>query len=156
MSIETRRGSLTLWTWLACGFGLGFVPLAPGTVATAALAVPAGFLMPLPPLWMGLIAAMLAWSGLGLCGHAEKQLGTDAGSIVWDEFTGFAVTLIGLPGGWPTVALAFALFRLFDIAKPFPVGRSQRLRGGLGVVADDVLAGIYANAATRLVLGLIT
>jgi len=156
MSIETRRGPLTLRTWLACGFGLGFVPLAPGTVASAALAIPAGFLMPISPLWMVLAALLLMVSGLGLCGHAEKQLGKDAGSIVWDEFAGFAVALIGLPGGWPTIALAFALFRLFDIAKPFPVGRSQRLRGGLGVVADDVLAGIYANVAARLLLGLIT
>jgi phosphatidylglycerophosphatase A len=161
MSIQTRKGRLTLRTWLACGFGLGFAPLAPGTVATAALLVPVRYagLLPLPsqmavfvPITVALVVVVL---GVYLGSHAETQLGHDASSIVIDEFAGFLIAVQMLPKEWPELILVFALFRLFDILKPFPAGVAQRLPGGYGVVADDIIAGVYANLAARLVLAIV-
>ena len=84
-------------------------------------------------------------------GEMEKYFGHDSSRIVIDEFVGMQVSLLLLKPD-PLVAVSgFVLFRVFDIAKPFPVGRSQKLRGGFGVVVDDVLAGVYS----RLVLALI-
>ena len=152
MILHTPKGDITLRTWIACGFGLGFTPLAPGTAGTLVLAL----LLRLMPAISTPVEVAFALSvtivGVYLCHHAEKLLGRDAGSIVWDEFAGFLVAIVALPHSWTAFALAFAFFRLFDIAKPFPIGASQRLEGGWGVVADDLLAGVYANIAVRVVL----
>jgi len=86
------------------------------------------------------------------CG--ERAYGRDAGPIVVDEVVGMALSLLFLPAGAGPALLAFVLFRVFDIVKPFPAGRAQNLPGGWGVVADDVMAGLYANLAARLVLRL--
>jgi len=158
MSIETRKGPLTVRTWLACGLGLGFAPLAPGTVATAALLIPIRYIGPLPFLAQSpavqplLLAAAVAALAVYLSAHAEKQLGHDASSIVIDEFAGFLIAVHMLPKEWPELVLVFALFRLFDILKPFPIKIAQRLPGGYGIVADDVIAGVFANLSARLVL----
>ena len=154
MSLRTRKGELTVGVWTATGFGLGFAPGAPGTVGSAGIAIFWGILAISDPLTGALIALGLATVGVPLCGRAEDHLGKDAGAIVWDEFAGFAVAMIGLPGSWPVVALGFALFRLFDISKLFPGGAAQDLPGGWGVVVDDVVAGVYANLAARAVLAL--
>lgn len=155
MSVQTKKGPISFRTWVACGFGLGFAPVAPGTVATAALALPVRFLGPFPLLWEASAVVLLATVGVYLCTHAEEQMGRDASSIVFDEFVGFLVAMLVLPREWPVIMLVFALFRLFDIAKPFPAGISQRLPGGLGVVADDVIAGAYTAVSARIVLALI-
>ena len=102
-----------------------------------------------------IIAASLCLLGVYLCGHAEKLLGHDAGSIVWDEFAGFAVAVWAVPKSWPVVLAALMIFRFFDIVKPPPAGAAQRLPGGWGIVADDVVAGIYTNLALRGLLLLI-
>lgn len=155
MTIHTEKGELTFRAWIACGFGLGFAPRAPGTVATFFLAIVYGFLPELDLLLAGLSVVIIAAVGVYLCGHAEPLFGRDAGSIVWDEFAGFAVAVWALPKTWPVVIVVFILFRLFDIAKPFPVGAVQRLRGGWGVVTDDLVAGVYANLAMRGLLALL-
>jgi phosphatidylglycerophosphatase A len=155
MILHTSRGDITLRTWIACGFGLGFAPLAPGTAATIVLALLIRFLPAASTPVEVAIALSVTFAGVYLCHHAEKFLGRDAGSIVWDEFAGFLVAMIALPHTWMAVALAFVFFRLFDIAKPFPIDASQRLSGGWGVVADDLLAGIYANIAVRITLYLL-
>ena len=92
-----------------------------------------------------------------VCGEAEKKLGHDAHPIVADEVAGMMITMCGVPAfgpGHPSHALAlaagFVLFRIFDIWKPPPVNQAQALPGGIGVVTDDVLAGIYANLVLQL------
>jgi phosphatidylglycerophosphatase A len=155
MILHSPRGDITLRTWIACGFGLGFTPRAPGTAGTLALALVIRFLPAVSTPVEVAIALSVTFVGVYLCHHAEELLGRDAGSIVWDEFAGFLVAMIALPHTWMAVGLAFAFFRLFDIAKPFPINASQRLDGGWGVVADDLLAGVFANVAVRITLYLI-
>jgi len=154
VTLKTRKGDLTVGVWAASGFGLGFAPWAPGTVGTGGMAILWGILALSDPMTGGITALVLAAAGVPLCGRAEEHLGRDAGAIVWDEFAGFAVAMVGLPGNWPVVGLVFALFRVFDISKPFPIGWSQGLPGGWGVVVDDLIAGIYANLTARVVLAL--
>lgn len=155
MTLRTSRGDLTFRAWFACGFGLGFAPLAPGTVATFSLAVLYGFLPVVEPLHGAVAAITIALVGIPLCSHAEKLLGRDASMIVWDEFAGFAVAVWALPHTWWIIIVTFFLFRLLDITKPFPVGASQRLKGGLGVITDDLVAGVYTNLAMRGILALL-
>lgn len=129
---------------LATFFGLGFVPLAPGTAASlAALLVfwplksnPAFFL----PL-LGVLGALAVWS----CGRYARLLGQDdPGRAVIDEVFGMGLALAALPdsGLWEMLA-AFALFRVFDVVKPFPLRKLERLPGGWGIVADDAGAAVY-------------
>lgn len=133
--------------FLAFGFGSGLAPKAPGTFGTLA-AIPLYLLLVQLPLW-GYVLAVLAvtLAGVWICGESSRQLGVhDHSGIVWDEFAGFLVTMTAAPQGWVWVVLGFALFRLFDIWKPFPVRFADRnVHGGLGIVLDDVLAGVYAG-----------
>jgi phosphatidylglycerophosphatase A len=143
---------------LATGFGIGYLPVAPATWASAATALGLAVLLPrigFLPLLGATIGVTLA--ALAVSGPAERSLGHDAHPIVADEVAGMFVAVCGVPAighATPplaiTLVLAFALFRLFDIAKPFPVYQSQRLPGAFGVVVDDLLAGLYTNAALQL------
>ncbi len=155
MTVETRCGKITFGAWVASGFGLGFSPWAPGTMGTLGIAVLWGLLPPIDLFLHTAILAAVAVVGVPVCYHGEKHFGHDAGCIVWDEFAGFLVAIWGIGSGWPMIGMAFALFRFFDVAKIFPVGLSQRLPGGWGVMVDDVLAGLYANLAIRLYLSLL-
>ena len=147
---------------LATGFGLGRLPLAPATWASLAvaillLAIAAGSQAALDPLPIGVAIVILAPVAVWASAEAERELGHDARPIVIDEIVGMLVSIWFVPHGvsGPPVALLFAaffLFRLFDVAKPFPIGVSQKLPGGLGVVADDVLAGAATNVALRLLI----
>jgi phosphatidylglycerophosphatase A len=143
---------------LATGLGVGRLPVAPATWASAATALV--LLLVLPrlglPAFLALTVAVTAIA-IPVCGAAEKTLGHDAHPIVLDEVAGMMVTMCGVPAFGPAhppyaVALAagFALFRVFDIWKPPPVDQAQALPGGAGVVIDDVLAGIYANLVLQL------
>ena len=145
---------------IATCFGIGYLPVAPATWASAATALALFFLLPhldlVPLLGVTLGITVLAVS---VCGPAEKSLGHDAHPIVIDEVAGMFVSLCavpafgrGAPPLWLTLGLAFVIFRVFDIAKPFPVDQSQRLPGGYGVVVDDLLAGLYTNAVLQLVV----
>lgn len=131
--------------WLATVFGIGYLPVAPATWASAATAVAVWLFLPVAPgLELGLaagLAALAVWSS----GVAERRLGHDAHPIVVDEVVGQLIALWAVPRepGW--ILVAFLLFRFFDIAKPLGIGALQRLPGGFGIVADDVLAGIYAR-----------
>jgi phosphatidylglycerophosphatase A len=146
-----------LAVWIATGFGIGYLPIAPATWASLAVAL---LLLPLAPAldpWaVGAAALALAAVGVWSAGEAEKTLGTDAKPIVIDEVVGMLVSICGVTmGSSPllTLGLAFVLFRFFDIVKPFGIRRSQTLPGGWGVVVDDVLAGIATNLALRLLAG---
>jgi phosphatidylglycerophosphatase A len=95
-------------------------------------------------------------TGIWICQYAADQLGVhDFGGIVWDEIAGYLVTLWLIPFSWNAVILGFILFRIFDIFKPWPIGKIDRqLRGGLGIMMDDVLAGFYALGLLALIDGL--
>ena len=132
--------------FLAFGFGSGLSPKAPGTAGTLA-AIPLYLLLvQLPLLGYLLAVSLIALGGIWLCGESSRRLGVhDHGGIVWDEFAGFFVTMIAAPSGWVWIGLGFALFRLFDIWKPWPVRVADRhIHGGLGIMLDDLLAGVYA------------
>lgn len=91
--------------------------------------------------------------GVWACGRTQRELQVhDPGAIVWDEVVGYLVTMTAAPSGWQWVLLAFALFRLFDILKPWPVrALDERVGGGLGIMLDDVAAGLYAWAVMQMV-----
>jgi phosphatidylglycerophosphatase A len=133
---------------------LGFSPLVPATVASLAIAIGYAFLPPLDPVVDALIFLAVTPIALWAADHGERAWGHDARHIVIDEGAGMAATLFALPAGRETAVLAFFAFRVFDVFKPFPGRRAEKLPGGLGVVADDVVAGIYANLAVRVMLAL--
>lgn len=148
-----RRRALLL---LATGLGAGKIPFAPGTL---------GSLVGLAPVWLlarlncPTAAAVLTVMTLGAvwAAHsAERELGRkDPGCIVIDEIIGMCVTLLCLPLTWYSALIGFLLFRLFDITKPPPLRRLERLLpGGWGVVADDAAAGIMAHLVLRCILAL--
>ena len=132
--------------FLAFGLGSGLSPKAPGTVGTVA-AIPFYLLMQslsLPVYLLVLVLATLV--GIWLCDKSSKDLGVhDHPGIVWDEFCGFWLTMIAAPAGWLWVLTGFALFRLFDILKPWPIRwLDKHVHGGLGIMVDDLLAGGFA------------
>lgn len=130
--------------FLALGFGAGLSPKAPGTLGTL-VAFPLFWLLPETPvywLWVVLFLAVGVWA----CDVAGRALGVpDHGGIVWDEVAAFLLVLPFASASLAGYVLAFALFRLFDIWKPFPIGwLDARVKGGLGVMLDDVLAAVYS------------
>src|SRR5512143_738786 len=138
---------------IAFGFGSGLAPRAPGTVGTL-LGLPLFWLTlavapALPHRIILLIAAFLL--GVWACGRTGRALGVaDHGGMVWDESAAFALVLLFTPAGWAWAALAFALFRLFDILKPWPIrSADRRMKNGFGVMFDDLLAAGYAIAAIK-------
>lgn len=139
--------------WIAFGFGSGLSPWAPGTVGTIA-AVPLYLLLqPLPLGWYLLVLAGLFLVGVWACGKTARELNAhDPSAIVWDEFLGYLLTMSAAPPGWVWVLLGLLLFRFFDILKPWPIRElDRRVGGGLGVILDDLLAGVMALAVLQLI-----
>ena len=142
----------SLGVMLATGLGVGFVPVAPGTFGSLLglglwMLLPAS--VPIQIVAVVLVFAVGAWSGGVTERHLER---TDPGPVVIDEVLGMWITLLAVPMGWLAALAGFVLFRLFDVIKPYPANRLERLHGGVGVMADDAMAGVYANIALRLVL----
>ncbi|MET0331754.1 MAG: phosphatidylglycerophosphatase A [Dyella sp.] len=160
LSPEQRRALLsTPAGWMACGFGSGLTPWAQGTFGSLAALLPWLLLRELPlPLYLFLLLVGFSL-GVRVCQLAGLTLGVaDHRSVVWDEFVGLWIALIPvlLAPSWWSVLLGFALFRLFDVWKPWPIGwLDARLKGGLGVMADDVVAGLFAAIVLQLVRHLI-
>jgi phosphatidylglycerophosphatase A len=142
---------------LAFGFGAGLFPKAPGTVGTA-VAVLIYLVLPSmqPVIYAGLILLSFVF-GIWICGKTSEDLGVhDHGGIVWDEFVGYWVTMFMAPSGLFWVLLGFVLFRLLDIFKPWPIKWADKeLAGGLGIMLDDVLAGIMAALCMQALVVLI-
>ena len=143
-----------LAVFLATAGYCGYFPYAPGTVGSAA-----GLVVYLLVWWaqspiveVGLILALFAvgiWAGT----TAERYFGgIDPGPIVLDEVVGMLITLAFIPVSLTGARVGFVLFRIFDVIKPFPARRLESLHGGLGVMADDAMAAIYANITLRLVI----
>lgn len=135
----------------------GYFPIAPGTIGSAA-----GLVVYALVWWTGsrvfeavLIAALFTigvWAGT----IAERYFGgVDPGPIVMDEVVGMLITLAFIPVGWAAALAGFFLFRVFDVIKPYPAGRFEALHGGLGVMADDAMAAVYANLSLRFLIWLL-
>ncbi|MGB5249786.1 MAG: phosphatidylglycerophosphatase A [Gammaproteobacteria bacterium] len=144
--------------FLAFGFGAGLAPRAPGTAGTL-VAVPIELL--LRPLGLGPRVAVVIFVcavGFWICGESARRLGEhDHPGIVWDEIAGYLLAMLAAPTGWPWVIAGFALFRLFDILKPWPIrDLDHGIGGGTGIMLDDIVAGLFAGTllfAARLLLG---
>ncbi len=146
------------WThWLALGLGTGLAPVAPGTMGTLLGFGLFALLAPLPSLWQGGALLGLFLLGIPVCERAAQALQQeDPGAVVWDEIVAFALVLEGAPRSVAGFALAFVLFRLFDIWKPFPIRWvDRRVRGGWGIMLDDLLAALYALLVLRQVQGVL-
>jgi phosphatidylglycerophosphatase A len=142
-----------------CTFGgVGYSPVAPGTAGSAAGLVVyaalrlAGATPGVEALVIGIIIVAGVWSGT----MAERHFGTtDPGPGVIDEVAGMLVTLYALPTGWVMAIGGFFLFRALDVFKPYPAQRFERLHGGLGMMADDVMVAIYGNLLLRAALAIL-
>jgi phosphatidylglycerophosphatase A len=138
--------------WLATGFGAGLSPVAPGTAGSLVGVLFYLAMAGLPlPLYLALVLA-LAIVGIWVCERAGRALAVpDHPGIVWDEIVGLLIAMAATPPSWQGLVSGFALFRLFDILKPWPVRRIDRgVKGGLGVMLDDVMAGLYALACLQI------
>jgi len=140
--------------FLALGFGSGLVPHAPGTAGTL-VAVPLYLLLqPLPPAWYLPLLGVLFVAGIPLCAHTAARLGVhDHPAIVWDEVVGYLVTMAFAPAGWQWAVTGFVLFRIFDIVKPWPIRWCDKhVHGGLGIMLDDLLAGVFAAVVLQVLV----
>jgi phosphatidylglycerophosphatase A len=137
---------------LATSAGVGYIPFAPGTFGSLAGLLLWWLVPGTVSVQLALIAAIFivgSWSA----SVAERHFAsTDPGPVVIDEVLGMLVTLFLNPVGWVGAFLGFLLFRLSDIVKPFPANKLEQLHGGIGVMADDLMAAIYANLALRLII----
>lgn len=141
-----------LATAIATGFGSGYSPLAPGTAGTAVgllLFVPLHSLAPLAQAVVTLVGFLVGiWASTVVARRVGKK---DPGIVVFDEIIGIWATLLFLPLTPLTALLGFLLFRLLDMVKPFPARQFEALPGGLGIMADDLMAGIYGNLLLRVI-----
>lgn len=137
---------------LATFFGAGRSPIIPGTVGTLASLPLAALLAWALPSWGFAVATIVITVAAVLAADRAARLlaHKDPRAVVIDETAGLFVTLLGLPLSWPTLLGAFLLFRVMDVLKPPPARRAERLPGGWGIVTDDLIAGLYANLALRL------
>ncbi len=138
--------------FLATGFGVGYSPMAPGTLGSL-LAIPIHyFLSNIPsPIYEITLIGYFFFS-IWISNDAERMLGKrDDQRIVIDEIVGYQFSMLWISKMSPLILVGFFLFRLFDILKPFPIRHlERRLKGGMGVVLDDVIAGIYVNLLLHL------
>lgn len=139
--------------FLALGAGSGLAPFAPGTFGTLA-AIPIVVFMPQNLAIYIAIVMVLFVVGVWLCDTCANDLGVhDHPAIVFDEWVGYLITMIAAPRSFLFLALGFALFRLFDILKPWPIGMAdKRISGGLGIMVDDVIAGVFAAIALQVLM----
>ena len=129
--------------------------MAPGTVASA-LTVLLLWLVPFTRVGLVVFLAVVVVVGTWAAHHAEAVIGgKDPGAIVIDEVAGMALSVVLFPLTVPVLATGFLLFRLFDIVKPFPARGSQRIGGGVGVMVDDLVAGVYALVVVALMRWLV-
>ena len=136
---------------IATGFGVGYTPVIPGTTGSL-VAVLIYVILPFEPvIWLA-ICLIFFFIGIWASDTVETEAGKDPGIVVIDEFVGQWISLLFLPRTiWFFIA-AFVLFRILDITKPFPIAKFEEIRGGTGIMLDDLIAGIYTNIAIHLVI----
>lgn len=153
-----RRPSLGVWL-ATCG-GLGYFPVGPGSVGAAlgAVIVVALGRLPVATIWVSVAVALVTAAifavGVGAATEAETYFRRkDPGHVVIDEVVGQMVTLVAFPRtGWKGLLVAYLIFRIVDVVKPFPARRLEHLPGGWGVMLDDVAAGLWSLLAFSLIL----
>jgi len=140
--------------FLAFGFGSGLAPKAPGTFGTLACIPLYLLLTDLSLAYYIIVCGLVSAIGIYICGYAADALKThDHPGIVWDEFAGYLITMIGVSLSWSNILMGFVLFRIFDIFKPWPISWLDRtVSGGLGIMIDDIVAGLFALAALHSIL----
>ena len=143
--------------FLAYGLGTGLMPFAPGTFGSLVGVALFWFLAPLAAPVYAVIVFVMALAGILICGQTARDIGAaDPGMIVYDEITGFLVALYLLPARWQWILAGFIIYRTFDIWKPWPIHAVEENLGlGTGIMADDIIAGLYTLAilhAVRLIL----
>ena len=140
---------------IATALGLGYSPIAPGTMgAIGGIAVYLLIVNTLSQvnLILGLLTILFLILGIIASNKLEAEWGKDPSKIVIDEVVGVWIALLFIPSGWQYTLGAFLLFRFFDIVKPLFIKRAEKLKGGWGVMFDDVLAGIYANIVLQVIV----
>jgi phosphatidylglycerophosphatase A len=144
-SAPSVAGRTRLAVAIATAGGVGRAPVAPGTAASGLTVAVLWLLAPSPLVLAALLVAVLVL-GTWAAGEAERALsrGKDPGVIVVDEVAGMTLSVLAVPLTPAAVVTGFLLFRVLDVLKPFPANVSQRLPGGVGVMADDLVAGLYA------------
>ncbi len=146
-----RRGAAV---FLATGAYVGFFPIAPGTAGSAlAILIDRGLRLTGSNIAYAIGVVFFSVAGIMASNVAEKHFSKkDPSAVVVDEIAGMLLTLFLIPVSWIGLVVGFLLFRLFDIVKPFPCRRAEKLPGGLGIMADDLIAGVYANIVLRLAI----
>lgn len=140
--------------FLSLGFGSGLIPLMPGTFGTLA-GLPLVYLLSFTDFYTYLaVTIAVSLVGIWLCGKTAHDMQVhDHGSIVWDEIAGLLVTMLAVPVTALTLFLGFVLFRVFDIWKPWPISLFDKyIGGGLGIMLDDIIAGLFALGGMHLLL----
>jgi phosphatidylglycerophosphatase A len=152
-----NRVSRAVILFIAQGAYSGKSPFAPGTAGTLVGVLLYCGIRDLAPLSYAILCAIVCLVGTWAAGRAEQILGCkDCPSIVIDEITGYLIAMFLIPVNWPTVVAAFFLFRFFDIVKPWPLYDLQNIKGGLGVMIDDVGAGVCTNIVLQICMLLLT
>ena len=149
--------------WVATVAGAGYFPVLPGTVGSAVGVGIVAALDAIPFATAGRDAALIGaavlifFVGVWAAGESEKFFGrTDPGHVVIDEVVGQMLTFLLVPhASWKLLLAGLGLFRVFDVTKPFPAGRAERLPGGWGIMIDDLLAGVYALVALAFLVYII-
>ncbi|MCG6365808.1 phosphatidylglycerophosphatase A [Vibrio fluvialis] len=156
---KSRLSMTNPWHLIATGFGSGLSPVVPGTMGTLA-SVPFYLLLAQLPLTLYIVVVIAAsLIGIKICQVTSDDMQVhDHGSIVWDEFAGFWITMLIVPMlqlpvfEWKWLLAGFVLFRFFDMVKPWPIGwLDKRVHGGLGIMLDDLVAGVMSALALALV-----
>lgn len=158
MNETTERPKQDIFTIVSTLLGIGYIPLMPGTFGTLAAAL---VYLKIPERWLtvfpfaGYTLAIIAaffLLGVYLTQKAEKKLGHDAGSIILDEFVAYFICVMFLPQSLIMGVYAFAIFRVFDIAKPQPIKLTQKLKGGWGIMVDDIVAAVFTNIFMQIMI----
>jgi phosphatidylglycerophosphatase A len=146
---------------MGSGFGVGWLPVAPGTWGATVALLPLFFFtkmgplvfstsLPIFTLVLTVLIVIFTWIGVKAADYLHDEWGDDPKQIVIDEMVGVWIAILGLPLTVPNLIIGFILFRFFDIAKPLGIRKLEKIKGGWGVMLDDVLAGVYANIVLQI------